>query len=187
MEENYAALDAYWYESERKGLAGYESYASYKALSRLGWRGHIPDEMRNHYLRRLSALQDKPRSERVSMILRNFAGILLHYQKNLLTAPSVVEPVKFSFIPPAPGAPVELLRGRVDLRFVSRSVCSLVGAAGPWSTKGYFRQQHRQVMPMFSGWHSLQQSGLELVNGYLTLTRQDEAVDVRADLLVEDR
>ena len=186
MEENYRALKAYWYDSESKGIAGYEAYPSFRALRRLGWNGPIPEEMRNYYLRRLNFHQDRPKTEKVSMILRNLAGILLHYQKNLLGTASEVEPIKFSFVPPAPGAPAELIRGRIDLRFVSRNVCSLVGSAGPWSTKGYFRERHGRIMPTFKSWHSPTEPGSRLVDGHLTLSCQDQAVSVRADFLLED-
>jgi hypothetical protein len=184
MEENYRALEGYWYESEKNGIAGCESYPSYQALRRLGWRGSIPEEMRNHYLRRLTAVKERSRAEKVSMILRNFAGILLHHQKNLLTTGSEVPPIKFSFIPPSPGAPAELLGGRIDLRFVSRSICSRVGAAGPWSTKGYFRQRGDQITPRFASWHEPVEPHSRLIAGYLRLGRRDREVAVRADVLV---
>jgi hypothetical protein len=118
------------------------------------------------------------------MILRNFAGILLHHQKNLLHTGSDVEPIKFSFIPPAPGAPAQLTRGRLDLRFVARNICSRVGAAGPWSTKGYFRPRDGRIMPAFASWHGPIDPGSRFVQGQLTLTRHDQDVNVRADVML---
>ena len=185
MDENYRALETYWYESEANGIDGYERYESFAALRRLGWHGSIPEEMRNHYLRRLTAARDRSRAERVRMILRNFSGILLHHQKRLLTTNSEVEPVKFSFIPPAPGAPDVLTKGRVDLRFVSRNICSRVGSAGPWSTKGYFRWRDGVMMPAFGSWHAALDAGARFVYGRLTLRRCDQDVDVRADVMLE--
>jgi hypothetical protein len=184
MDENYRALEAYWYESETNGIAGHEAYPSFRALRRLGWLGSIPEEMRNHYLRRLTAVREQPQADKVRMILRNFAGILLHHQKNLLDTGSEVEPIKFSFIPPAPGAPAELTRGRMDLRFVARNICSRVGSAGPWSTKGYFRPRDGRIMPAFASWHGPVDPGSRFVHGHLTLTRHDQDVNVRADVLV---
>jgi hypothetical protein len=185
MEENYRALEAYWYESEHEGFAGCENYPSYRSLRRLGWYGSIPQEMRDHYLRRLTAVEERSRAEKVSMILRNFAGILLHHQKNLLTTASEVPPIKCSFIPPAPGAPAELLGGRIDLRFVSRNVCSRVGAAGPWSTKGYFRQRGGRIEPAFASMRQSAQPHSRFIDGYLTLIGHDGEAAVRADVLVE--
>jgi hypothetical protein len=184
MKENYRALERYWYESEKHGTAASESCASYHALRRLGWRGVIPEEMRNHYMRRLTAVQDRSKAEKVSMILRNFAGILLHHQKNLLTTGGEVPPIKFSFIPPAPGAPAALQAGRIDLRFVSRSICSRVGAAGPWSTKGYFRQRDGRITPTFSSWRQPAEPHSRFIAGSLMLARDDREVAVRADVLV---
>jgi hypothetical protein len=185
MQENHDALERYWYESENNGIARFESYDSYHALQKLGWRGSIPEEMRNHYLRRLNAVKERSRAEKVSMILRNFAGMLLHHQKNLLTRGSETPPIKFSFIPPAPGAPAELLGGRIDLRFVSRKICSRVGTAGPWSTKGYFRQRAGRITPTFASWHQRTEPRSRFVTGHLTLVRSDRETAVRADVLVE--
>lgn len=186
MEENYRVLEAYWYESEERGVAGHEAYDSFRALQRIGWHGAIPEEMRTHYLRRLTSVRDEPVRDKVSMILRNFAGILLHHQKRLLDTGSEVDAIKFSFIPPAPGAPAQLCRGRIDLRFVARSICSLVGSAGPWSTKGYFRRRHGKIVPTFGSWHQQTDEGARLVEGHITLAGEDQAVDVRADFLVDN-
>jgi len=183
LQDNYKALNAYWYESEKKGIAGYENYESFKVLRRLGWNGQIPQEMRNYYLRRINRRQAISPKEKVSMVMRNFAGILLHYQENLLRTASDVEPIKFSFIPPAPGAPVELMTGRIDLRFVPRKVCSRVNAAGPWSTKGYFRERKGKILPAFKGWLSPLAPDSNFVEGHLILSRDDQTVDVRADFL----
>jgi hypothetical protein len=185
MEENYRALESYWYESEERGIANCETYASYRALRRLGWQGCIPEEMRSHYLRRLTAVHDRPRAEQVRMILRNLAGILLHHQRNLLTTGGAVPPIKFSFIPAAPGAPAALLGGgRIDLRFVSRSISSRVGAAGPWSTKGYFRQRDGRMTPAYASWRQPLDQGSRFVAGSLTLVRNGCEAAVRADMLV---
>jgi len=184
MQENYDALERYWYESERRGIARHETYDSYRALQRLGWRGSIPEQMRDHYLRRLTTVQERPRAEKVSMILRNFAGMLLHYQKNLLTRGHEAPPIKFSFIPPAPGAPAGMLGGRIDLRFVSRKICSRVGTAGPWSTKGHFRQRAGNITPTFASWHQPVEPQSRFVQGYLTLVRDGREAAVRADVLL---
>jgi hypothetical protein len=186
MQDNFKALNAYWYESEKNGIAGYENYESFKVLRRLGWNGPIPQEMRNHYLKRINCRQAISHRETVSMVLRNFAGILLHYQENLLRTASDVEPIKFSFVPPAPGAPVELMTGRIDLRFVPRKVCSHVNAAGPWSTKGYFRERKGKILPAFKGWLSPLPPDSKFVEGHLILSRDDETVNVRADFLQKE-
>ena len=101
MEENYHVLKDYWYESEMKGIDGFETYESFAVLKRLGWDGAIPREMRDHDLGRLS-FRGVPEEAKVDMILRNLAGILLHHQKNLLNTRSPIQPIKFSFIPSAP-------------------------------------------------------------------------------------
>ena len=61
MEENYHVLKDYWYESEMKGIDGFETYESFAVLKRLGWDGAIPREMRDHYLGRLSFVESRKR------------------------------------------------------------------------------------------------------------------------------
>ena len=187
MEENYRVLEAYWYESEARGIAGHEAYDSFKALRSIGWHGAIPEEMRAHYLRRLTSARDEPIEDRVGMILRNFAGILLHHQKHLLDTGSEVEPIKFSFIPPAPAAPAQLSSCRVDLRFVARSICSQVGSAGPWSTRGYFRRRHGKILPAFGSWHRQTEPGERFVEGRISVCGDGHSADVRADFLLEEQ
>jgi len=185
MAENSRALEAYWYESERAGIEHSEGLSSYKALCDLGWTGPIPAEMRRHYLDRLGSLPSGEESAKVAMVLRNLAGILLHRQKGLGSGRAGRESVKFSFVPPACGAPPELLTGRVDLRFVPRKVCSRVGAAGPWSTKGYLRRHDGRLTPAFAGWHQTRAVGARFREGRLTVVRSGEAAAVRADYLLE--
>ena len=186
MEENYHVLKAYWYESGKKGIDGFETYESFATLKRLGWDGAIPQEMRDHYLRRLS-FRGVPEEAKVDMILRNLAGILLHYQKNLLNTGSPIQPVKFSFIPSAPGAPSKLTSARIDLRFVSRRLCSLVGSAAPWSTKGLFRERHGKVTLTFRSLHTPMEPGTKLATGHLTMSRGSESLKLRADFLIQEK
>jgi hypothetical protein len=186
MEENYHVLKDYWYESEKKGIDGFEAYESFRTLKRLGWDGAIPQEMRDHYLQRLS-FRGVPEEAKVDMILRNLAGILLHYQKNLLNTRSSIQPIKFSFIPSAPGAPSKLNSARIDLRFVSRRLCSLVGSAAPWSTKGLFRERHGKITLTFRSLHTLMEPGTKLAAGHLTMSRESESLKLRADFLIQEK
>jgi hypothetical protein len=185
MAENHRVLKAYWYESEGPTLATHESLPSFKELSRLGWKGTIPPEMRSYYLSRLGRLAGAPYRERVDMVLRNLAGILLHYQIGLLHGSRVVDPVKFSFVRPADSAPTELLLGRVDLRFVSRKLCSRVSAAAPWSTKGFVCRRGNRILVSFRGWHELAGVRCRFAEGWLTLLGRESAAEVRADFLRE--
>lgn len=186
MEENYNVLKNYWYESEKKGIDGFETYESFLALKRLGWDGAIPQEMRDHYLGRLS-FRGVAEEAKVDMILRNLAGILLHYQKSLLNTPGPVQPIKFSFIPSAPGAPSKLNSARIDLRFVSRRLCSLVGSAAPWSTRGLFRDRHGKITLTFSSLHTPMEPGTKLAAGHLTMSRESESLKLRADFLIQEK
>jgi|GEM_PF-6003044 len=182
MQENYEALARYWWESEHPGVERNGELASYRALQRLGWTGPIPPEMRRHYLDRLGNLSGVDDRERVAMVLRNLAGVLLHRQENLGRGGASAASVKFSFIPPAAGAPPGLLAGRVDLRFVPRRVCSRVGMAGPWSTKGHVRWEAGALRPAFLGWHEIEARGLDFLPGHVVLRGNGERAEIRADL-----
>ena len=83
MAKNYRALEAYWHESEGSPVSSWEALASFKEIRRLGWKGTIPPEMRRYYLDRIAKVAASD-AKRVAMVLRNFAGILLHYQVGLL-------------------------------------------------------------------------------------------------------
>jgi len=183
MAENHRVLEAYWYESEGCTFAKEEELGSFQELRRLGWKGTIPPEMRRYYLRRLGRLADAPDREGVDMVLRNLAGILLHYQIGLLRGSGLVDPVKFSFVRPADFAPAELLLGRVDLRFVPRKICSRVSAAAPWSTKGFVYERGNRVLVSFRGWHELAGARCRFTEGWFTLTGREGAAEVRADFL----
>ena len=186
MVENHRVLEAYWYESEGRTVAAQEALPIFKELRRLGWKGTIPQDMRRYYLNRLGRLADTPDRDRVDMVLRNLAGILLHYQIGLLRGSGVFNPVKFSFVRPADSAPVELLVGRVDLRFAPRRLCSRVGAAAPWATKGFVYRRKDRVLVSFRGWHELAGAGCRFAEGWLTLAGREGAAEVRADLLCEE-
>ncbi|RPI08169.1 MAG: hypothetical protein EHM71_09020 [Zetaproteobacteria bacterium] len=186
MVENHRALEAYWYESEGRTVAAQEALPSFKELRRLGWKGTIPAEMRRYYLNRLGRLADAPDRARVDMVLRNLAGILLHYQIGLLRGSGAAHPVKFSFVRPADSAPAELLVGRVDLRFAPRTLCSRVGAAAPWATKGFVCGRGDRMLVSFRGWHELVDARCRFAEGWLALAGPEDPAEVRVDLLCEE-
>lgn len=187
MNENYRALEAYWYESEGCQVSSWETLASLREIRRLGWKGTIPLEMRSYYLNRLAKLNDDASdAHKVDMVLRNLAGILLHHQVGLLCGSNGIGPLKFSFVRSADGAPTELSHGRVDLRFAPRRFCSRVSAAGPWATKGFVCGRGSKVRVSFRGWHELANSRSRFAEGWFSIAGRDGTARVRADFLGED-
>jgi hypothetical protein len=184
--ENHRVLEVYWYESEGLTLPEREELGSFKELRRLGWKGTIPPEMRRYYLHRLGQLANVPDRQKVDMVLRNLAGILLHHQIGLLHGSGVIDPVRFSFVRPADATPAELLEGRLDLRFAPRKLCSRIGAAAPWSTKGFVCRRGGDVRISFRGWHELASQRFRFAEGWFTLTGREDTADVRADFLCEE-
>lgn len=185
MEENHRVLAAYWQESEGCSSSACEQLPTYQELRRLGWKGTIPPAMRTYYLNRLGKVAHASDQEKVDMVLRNLASILLHRQIGLMRGSDGIEPVVFSFVRSADAAPAELRFGRMDLRFVPRKVCSRVGAAAPWATKGFVTAQGGRVRVSFRGWHELADTRRRFVEGWLTLAGQEGTAEVRADFLCE--
>jgi len=183
--ENHRALKAYWYESETCMPDQWGSLPSFHDLRRIGWRGTLSPEMRRYYLNRLRPPVDTPHQERVDMVLRNLAGVLLHHQTSLLGETDGVEPIRFSFVPPAEDAPEQLLLGRVDLRFVPRKVCSLIRAAAPWSTKGYLITRDGRVHLRFRGWRDIANAKSRFREVRWSLMGAGGTADIRADLLCD--
>ena len=181
MVENYRALEAYWHESQGHPVSSWEALGSFKEIRRLGWKGTIPQHMRRYYLDRLAI--DVSDAEKVDMVLRNLAGILLHYQAGLLRGSGEVDPVKLSFVRSADGAPAELLHGRVDIRFAPRKLCSRVSAAGPWATKGFVCDPGSGVQVSFRGWRELAGAGYRFAEGWFTIAGPDGDAPVRADFM----
>jgi len=186
MVENYRALEAYWYESEGCAVSSWETLASFKEIRRLGWKGTILPAMRRYYINRLGRLTDTSDAKKVDMVLRNFAGILLHHQVGLLRGSGGACPLKFSFVRPADAAPAELLDGRIDLRFAPRRLCSRVSAAGPWATKGFVCGRGNDVRVSFRGWHELAGAEYRFTKGWFTIAGQEGVAMVRADFMRED-
>jgi hypothetical protein len=185
MAENYRALQAYWSESEACPVSLWETLESFSEIRRLGWKGTIPPEMRSYYLK-FGKLVDAPDAERVDMVVRNLATILLHYQFDLLRGSGGVQPLKFSFVRAADGAPAKLLDGRVDFRFAPRKLCSRVSAAAPWATKGFLHRRGNDVRVSFRGWRELTAARCRFREGWLTIAGHDGDARVRADFARED-
>jgi len=186
MSENYRALEAYWWESEAVPVESWETLASVEKLRELGWKGLIPPEMRQYYLGLVGGAADPSNVEKVDMVLRNLATILLHYQADLLRGSGKINPIKFSFVRSAAGAPATLQEGRVDIRFASRKLCSRVSAAAPWSTKGFVCDRGKEIRIEFRGWRELADAPNRFDEGWLTIGRHDVSARVRADFLVEN-
>ena len=186
MLHNYRALQAYWSESQACPVSSWEMLPSLKEIHRLGWKGTIPPEMRRYYLNRLGKITDASEAQKVDMVLRNLAGILLHYQAGLLRGSGELDPVKLSFVRAANGVPAKLLEGRVDIRFAPRKLCSRVNAAAPWSTKGFLCQRNNKVRVSFRGWRELAAGGCRFTEGWYTIAGDSGAARVRADLISEN-
>jgi hypothetical protein len=189
LEQNLSALRAYWYDSERNGLDGFEQYETYRALARLGWRGPIPREMRNFYLGRIQrgTCQGIAVADTADMVMRNLAGILLHHQEHLLRVGDDPRPLIVSFMPQPPGTEPQLTLGRVNLRFVSRKTSHSADNAAPWSVKGCLHERKGRLLPTFTSWRQPLGPYAQAFAGTFELARGRHRVSVRADLLIGNK
>jgi hypothetical protein len=188
LEQNLSALRAYWYESERKGLDGFEQYETYQALERLGWRGQIPREMRDFYLGRIQRGRglNAPTEDAAERALRNFAGILLHHQEHLLLIGDDT-PVIVSFVTQPPGTPLHLALNRVSLKFAPSRLCRTISGAPPWSVKGCLHDRKGRLLPTFTSWRQPLGTYAQAIRGTFELAQGQLRVSVGADLLLHSK
>ncbi|MFA5389182.1 MAG: hypothetical protein WC312_05445 [Candidatus Omnitrophota bacterium] len=184
MDEIYTKIEAYWIESEEKGIQNYQDYESYKELQKLGWEGSIPQEMRDYYLERAYHLYHDTISleEKKHMVMRDLTQVLVAAQFNMLRGQGEIAPLKFSFVRPAPGIPLSRMRARVDLRTVSVDVTKK--SIPPWTGKGYLAFRKGKILPHMRSWREPIEDPDKMVKGVLTLSRGNEYVRIRADYLV---
>jgi hypothetical protein len=184
MREDLEKLRAYWYESEAKGIEGYENYPSYQDLLKLRWKGCLPREVRDHYLKRVTKFLDKAtEEEKVTMVLKIFVASWVHHQFMILRTPHGLSPLNFSFVRPAPKIPKHLMKARVDLRAVSTDITNTT--IPPWTGKGFFKIKDGQIKPAIKSWREFMASENRMVPGELILSGRDGSVRIKADCLSE--
>jgi len=182
MRENFEKLRAYWYESEEKGIGGYEDYASYQDLLELRWKGCLPREARDHHLKMVTRfLHEATEDEKVAMVLKIFVASWLHHQFMILRTPHGLSPLNFSFVRPAPDIPKHLMKARVDLRPVSTNITKMT--IPPWTAKGFLTITDGQIKAGIKGWHEFMTSEHRVVPGELVLSGGRRSVRIRADFL----
>jgi aryl-alcohol dehydrogenase-like predicted oxidoreductase len=182
LDANYERLQAYWLESERRGIPGSDHYESSRALASLGFTGIITEETRRFYLGRLDRLlgDRRTREEKVDMVIRLLACVLMHRQLDLFRGGDGLEPVKLSFLGIA-GGPPRLMDGRLDIRTVLADVSRR--SLAPWSAKGCLRFRTGRVLPALIPWPEALRSGTPLVPGRVAFMRGSHVAVVRADFL----
>lgn len=180
MREDFEKLRAYWYESEEKGIGGYEDYPSYQDLLKLRWKGCLPRETRDHYLKTVTRfLHEATEEEKVATVLKIFVASWLHHQFMILRTPHGLSPLNFSFVRPAPNIPKHLMKARVDLRAVSTNITK--ATIPPWTAKGFLTITDGQIKPAIKGWHDHMSSENRMVPGELILSGRCGSVRIRAD------
>jgi len=180
-DRNLSLLHAYWAESEAQPGAAATTLPSHRALVDAGWAGHIPPEMRAHYLGRLTALYPQAsHEERVDRLLRYFAMVLLYQQLRVFRhADGPI--LKASMYKPAPGIPEGRVVGRLHLRTLPRSVTRRV--MPPWTAKGCLAMDADGALrPALESFRLAAARGARFVPGRLTVHGGGRRVEIRADV-----
>jgi hypothetical protein len=173
---------AYMLDTEQLGHDDPE-LASRKALAAIGWQGGIPFAQRDYYHRLYTHLYPHDdHAQRIARMARYFAGALARYKLKMLgDLPEWNgEYLKFSLVPPVPGAP----EGMVSRNLYSRTV-PLAGSKNhiaPWRAKGYLKMVGAVARPAVTGWRD--ELLHDLLPGRVNFCRGGERVTVDSDYLI---
>ncbi len=180
MEENFTKLKTYWFESEEKGIDGYETYQSYKELLNIRWKGCIQKKTREYHLNQLNSFcKYIELEEKIDMLLRSFSASLLHHQFMILKTPGTLSPLNITFVPPAPLIPPHLLKARINLRSMPEGATHI--SSPPWSAKALLTVHQKEVKPFITGWGNLANLRSAIKPGMLHIGDAKNAARIRSD------
>jgi hypothetical protein len=108
-------FENYWYESESEPEKKWPQLDTFKKLTHIGWKGTLPQIMRDYYLKKADRLMPEcSYSEKISALCRYFAFGLTMDRFDL--AKRKLSDIDFSFISPPPGAPRTCINNRLFIR-----------------------------------------------------------------------
>jgi len=122
--------------------------------------------------------------EKLEKIFTDLAVALLHKQTKMFCKPKTANRrIHISVIPLVPGTPLQLIKGRIDLRAMSKSDSDI--RMTPWTGKGYLRMKNNAVRPAMRGFRHLGTGAESMVKGSVVFRRDDLWVAVSADYSME--
>lgn len=143
----YPKVLAYLVDTDRNGLAGYETLDSWKALSAEGWMGEIPLEQRGFYYQRYARIYGSDTEIQVRKLAEYLAGSLARY-KLKATGPRDDwgrNFIQLNFAPPAPGAPQGIIERRIHYRTLSTEFTR--DHLPSWRARGFYRFKPGSEVP----------------------------------------
>ena len=180
-DRNLALLHGYWAESEGRSDAEAATLPSHRALVDAGWAGHIPPEMRAHYL------GGSPRSILTPRTRDEWTGSCdtsrwCSSTSSCASSRTRGGPwLKASMYKPAPGIPESRIVGRLHLRTLPRSVTTKV--MPPWTAKGCLGMDADGALrPALESFRLAAARGARFVPGRLTVHGGGRAVGIRSDV-----
>lgn len=164
------------------GLNGYESLASWKALSGAGWKGEIPIKMREFYQHRFERIYPNVSvKERTYRICRYLASTLTHHKLGLSGSdPAWKSYLSLSFTPPVPHAPASLVSTRVFYRTVPTNHTK--HHIPFWRAKGFLKSTRSGWRIQLASWDD----GLDLHRHEVIFSQGGVSVPVRTDYLLDE-
>jgi hypothetical protein len=193
---NYDAFIVYFQESAEAGVVptdehdqnrSYTELRSYKVLQELGWVGAIPQNMRDHYLRRIACLDSQSTAGSANqMMARMFAAILFHVQDQTFCRSDMFtsgKPLRHSFVEPVPGSPLIIAADK----FFTKSYLDKSAINAPaWACKGVAVVDPcgTKARPSLRSWRNPAKLGESLIPAVLNLPISGKILSLRSDMVV---
>lgn len=153
---NSNAFEQYLTESGEAGVVPvdehdndvrYTQLESFRVIRKLGWKGGIPQVMREYYQGRISMfLPEATGVEVMQTMARMFASILLHIQDETFARPEHFPhcpPLRHSFVEPVAGTPAAVSGGK----FYTKSLLGRTLSAPAWAAHGVILEEEDEVRP----------------------------------------
>ena len=148
-------LWAYWLASNTVDESQRTDLPEYKALNEVGWRGTIPNVMREHYLNRAATEYPNMDENARAQLVCTYFGIALSRYKvgmmktNIDDTMGMLPPVKVGFGTLGPGVSGDMLKGRLDYK-VKTSKNSKT-TTPPWVGYGVLEDRSGVLEPTILG------------------------------------
>lgn len=181
---NSDAIYNYIEESDFTGKIGFGE--SFFQLEKIGWKGEIPIEQRNHYRSLYKRITPELTDQNATRMLSDYlGGSLARYEMNGIAAPkSNYGYVQLSFVSPIPGAPKTMFNTAVYWRTIPLSQ----GAThiSPWRAKGYLAIAGTAVKSKITSYGNTPVIESLECDAVMLTSENGMSVEVRVDYLVQE-
>jgi hypothetical protein len=161
------------------------SFPEFSELQSRGWKGEIPQEQRDYYLKRYESLYPgQKQTDYIRMLADYFGGSKARYDLDAKGEPrtAVGKFIQLTYTPPIPGSPASLFSNAVYWRTVPESQGRT--HISPWRAKGYLKISGNEIKNKITSFGNEIIS--QLTPSITTLEgKNGETVDIDCDYIVE--